>query len=149
MDLKQINTRVASVIAEIEVNDSRERFESLEAGGLIRYDVRSAKDSGSESLTSHSRWTKFNQLSSLEARMRTVNIHEAKTHLSRLIEQAAAGESFVIAKAGKPMVKVSALSTPEAGQVRRLGFLAGQLSVPDDFDRIGAEEIAQLFGANP
>ena len=81
--------------------------------------------------------------------MRTVNIHEAKTHLSRLIEQAAAGESFVIAKAGKPMVKVSALSAPEAGQVRRLGFLAGQLSVPDDFDRIGAEEIAQLFGGNP
>ncbi len=81
--------------------------------------------------------------------MRTVNIHEAKTHLSRLIEQAAAGESFVIVKAGKPLVKVTALSAPEAGQVRRLGFLAGQISVPDDFDRIGAEEIAQLFGGKP
>jgi prevent-host-death family protein len=81
--------------------------------------------------------------------MQTVNIHEAKTHLSRLIEQAAKGEPFVIAKAGKPMVKVTALSAPEVGQVKRLGFLAGQISVPDDFDEIGAEEIAQLFSGNP
>jgi prevent-host-death family protein len=81
--------------------------------------------------------------------MLTVNIHEAKTHLSRLIEQAAKGEPFVIAKAGKPMVKVTALSAPEVGQIIRLGFLAGQISVPDDFDEIGAEEIAQLFGGNP
>jgi len=81
--------------------------------------------------------------------MRTVNIHEAKTHLSRLIEQAVEGESFVIAKAGKPLVKVIALSAPEAGQVKRLGFLAGQISVPDDFDQIGVEEISLLFGSNP
>jgi len=81
--------------------------------------------------------------------MLTVNIHEAKTHLSKLIEQAVKGEPFVIAKAGKPMVKVTALTVPEAGQVKRLGFLTGQISVPDDFDRIGTEEIAQLFGGNP
>ncbi|GAB2886450.1 type II toxin-antitoxin system prevent-host-death family antitoxin [Uliginosibacterium flavum] len=78
--------------------------------------------------------------------MHTVNIHEAKTHLSRLIEQAAKGESFVIAKAGKPLVKVSALSAPEAGQTRRLGFMAGQIAVPDDFDSMGSVEIEQLFG---
>lgn len=78
--------------------------------------------------------------------MHTVNIHEAKTHLSRLIEQAAKGESFVIAKAGKPLVKVSALSAPEAGQTKRLGFMAGQIAVPDDFDRMGGAEIEQLFG---
>lgn len=83
------------------------------------------------------------------ALMQPVNIHEAKTHLSRLIEQAAKGESFVIAKAGKPMVKVTALSVPEAGQVQRLGFLVGQISVPDDFDGIDSGEIAQLFGGNP
>ena len=65
--------------------------------------------------------------------MRTVNIHEAKTHLSRLVEQAAKGEPFVIAKAGKPMVKVTPLDTPAAGQVRRLGFMAGRIQVPDDF----------------
>ena len=78
----------------------------------------------------------------------TVNIHEAKTHLSRLVEQAAKGEPFVIAKAGKPMVKVTPLDTPVAGQVRRLGFMAGQIAVPDDFDQMGSAEIARLFGGN-
>ncbi len=67
--------------------------------------------------------------------MITVNIHEAKTQLSRLIDRAVKGESFVIAKAGKPLVKVTALDAPAAPQ--RLGFLAGEIAVPDDFDRIG------------
>ena len=58
--------------------------------------------------------------------MLTVNIHEAKTHLSRSLDRAAKGESFIIAKAGKPLVKVVALETPEAGQVRRLGFMAAR-----------------------
>ena len=78
--------------------------------------------------------------------MQTVNIHEAKTHLSRLIEQAAKGESFIIAKAGKPLVKVMPLNAPEAGQLKRLGFMAGQIAVPDDFDQMGGAEIEQLFG---
>jgi prevent-host-death family protein len=78
--------------------------------------------------------------------MQIVNIHEAKTHLSRLVEQAAKGESFVIAKAGKPLVKVTALEAPTGGQVRRLGFLSGEISVPADFDRMGGEEIETLFG---
>jgi prevent-host-death family protein len=81
-------------------------------------------------------------------KMQTVNIHEAKTHLSRLVEQAAKGEPFVIAKAGKPMVKVTPLDTPVAGQVRRLGFMAGQIAVPDDFDGMGSGEIERLFGGN-
>jgi prevent-host-death family protein len=68
--------------------------------------------------------------------MLTINIHEAKTHLSRLIDQAAKGESFIIAKAGKPLVKVMALTAPEADQVKRLGFMVGQINVPDDFDEI-------------
>jgi len=80
--------------------------------------------------------------------MHTVNIHEAKTHLSRLVEQAARGESFVIAKAGKPLVKVTALDAPTAGQMRRVGFLVGEISVPDDFDRMGSEEIEHMFGGN-
>lgn len=80
--------------------------------------------------------------------MQTVNIHEAKTHLSRLVEQAAKGEPFVIAKAGKQLVKVSALDSPTGDQVRRLGFLSGYIKVPDDFDRMGSEEIAQLFGTD-
>jgi prevent-host-death family protein len=77
--------------------------------------------------------------------MLIVNIHQAKTHLSRLVERAAKGEPFVIAKAGKPLVKVTALDTPTAGQVRRLGFMAGEIAVPDDFDRMGGAEIEELF----
>jgi prevent-host-death family protein len=76
---------------------------------------------------------------------KTVNIHEAKTHLSRLVDQAVKGESFVIAKAGKPLVKVTALDAPTATQVRRPGFLARAVDVPDDFDRMGNEETARLF----
>jgi prevent-host-death family protein len=78
--------------------------------------------------------------------MHTVNIHEAKTQLSRLIDQAVKGDSFVIAKAGKPLVKVTRLDAPDVGQARRLGFLAGQIAVPEDFDRMGTEEIERLFG---
>ncbi len=78
--------------------------------------------------------------------MKTVNIHEAKTQLSKLVDEASKGESFVIAKAGKPVVKVTALGAPTGSQVRRLGFMAGQISVPDDFDQMGREQIEQLFG---
>jgi prevent-host-death family protein len=76
--------------------------------------------------------------------MKTVNIHEAKTHLSRLIEKAAKGESFVIAKAGKPLVKVVAVDVPRKS--RRLGFMVGEIVVPADFDRMGSVEIEHLFG---
>ena len=74
-----------------------------------------------------------------------VNVHEAKTHLSRLVDQAAKGEPFVIAKAGKPMVKVVALDAPVSGQLRRIGFMAGLIEVPDDFDTMGSTEIQRLF----
>ena len=78
--------------------------------------------------------------------MQTINIHEAKTHLSRLVDAASKGESFIIAKAGKPLVKVIALDAPGPGSMRRLGFLEGCVSVPDDFDEFGRAEIASLFG---
>ncbi|MEW6632442.1 MAG: type II toxin-antitoxin system prevent-host-death family antitoxin [Pseudomonadota bacterium] len=81
--------------------------------------------------------------------MQTVNIHNAKTNLSRLVDQAAKGEPFIIAKAGKPLVKVVPVDQPSAAQARRVGFMAGQFSVPDDFDRIGSDEIEKLFGVNP
>jgi antitoxin (DNA-binding transcriptional repressor) of toxin-antitoxin stability system len=70
--------------------------------------------------------------------MRTVNIHEAKTHLSRLVDQAAKG--------GRPLVKVVPLDAPSQNQTRRLGFMTGRIAVPDDFDRMGSAEIAGLFG---
>jgi len=80
--------------------------------------------------------------------MRIVNIHEAKTHLSRLVAAAAKGVPFVIAKAGKPLVRVAPLDAPEAGQVRRLGFMAGEIAVPDDFDRMGGAQIERLFAGD-
>jgi prevent-host-death family protein len=80
--------------------------------------------------------------------MRTVNIHEAKTQLSRLIDQAVKGEPFVIAKAGKPLVMVTRLEAPPARPQRRVGFMRGQIRVPDDFDRMGSQEIEKLFGSS-
>lgn len=80
---------------------------------------------------------------------RPVNIHEAKTHLSRLIEQASQGEPVIIAKSGKPVVKLTAIHAPQQAAMRRTGFLTGQIAVPDDFDQIGAAEIARLFDATP
>jgi prevent-host-death family protein len=76
--------------------------------------------------------------------MVTVNMPAAKTHLSKLVDRAVRGEAFVIAKAGKPLVRVTALDTPATPQ--RLGFLAGEMAVPEDFDRMGEAEIAALFG---
>ena len=75
--------------------------------------------------------------------MKTVNMHEAKTHLSRLVAEAVAGEPFVIAKAGKPLVKVSPVA--EESTPRRLGFLEGQWKVPDDFVTDMKDEIDEMF----
>ncbi|MGE0502482.1 MAG: type II toxin-antitoxin system Phd/YefM family antitoxin [Rhizobiaceae bacterium] len=77
--------------------------------------------------------------------MDTINIHEAKTHLSRLVEKAAKGEPFIIAKAGKPMVKVVPLDVEEERKPRRLGFMKGEFTVPDDFNTMGQEEIERMF----
>lgn len=80
------------------------------------------------------------------AGMETVNIHEAKTHLSRLVEKAAKGEPFIIAKAGKPMVKVVAVDAPEPKPKRRIGFLAGQISIPSEEEwKAMDKEIEAMF----
>lgn len=78
--------------------------------------------------------------------MVTINIHDAKTQLSKLVERAVHGESFIIARAGKPLVKVTALNAP--AKPKRLGFLTGEIVVPDDFDTMGDSEIAALFGGS-
>lgn len=75
--------------------------------------------------------------------MQTVNIHEAKTQLSRLIEQAVNGEPFIIAKAGKPLVKVTSIAAPKVK--RRLGFMKGQIKIPADFDQMGRKQIESMF----
>lgn len=74
--------------------------------------------------------------------MKTVNMHEAKTHLSKLVEQALQGQPFVIAKAGKPLVQVTMIETVSP---QRSGFLKGQVEIPEDFDDMAAEDIKQLF----
>jgi prevent-host-death family protein len=76
----------------------------------------------------------------------TVNMHEAKTHLSKLVAKAAKGEPFVIARAGKPLVKVTAIEEPAPEAKRRLGFMEGQITVPDDFKAFGREEMEEMFG---
>jgi len=76
--------------------------------------------------------------------MTTFNMHEAKTDLSRLVEQAAKGETVIIAKAGKPMAKLVAVEAPV--RKSRIGFLEGQFLIPDDFDRMFDKEIEELFG---
>ncbi len=77
--------------------------------------------------------------------MLIVNIHEAKTQLSKLVDAAVKGDSFIIAKAGKPLVKVMALDVPTGGQRKRLGFMRGQGKLPEDFDTMGKAEIEALF----
>jgi prevent-host-death family protein len=77
--------------------------------------------------------------------MRTFNIHEAKTHLSRLVDEAEKGEPFIIAKAGKPKVKVVPIDTPKVKTKQRLGFMKGQYTVPDDIKTMFADEIEKMF----
>ena len=81
--------------------------------------------------------------------MNTVSIDQAKADLARLVERAAQGESFIIAAAGKPMVKVIPLTVAAPHPVRRIGFMAGEFTTPDDFDRMGEDEIAEMFNGRP
>jgi prevent-host-death family protein len=75
-----------------------------------------------------------------------VNIHAAKTQLSRLVEQAAAGEEIVIAKAGKPVARLVPLEPTQPKPKRRLlGPLKGKIKIPDDFDTMMADEIVDMF----
>ena len=74
----------------------------------------------------------------------TVNIHEVQTHLSRLVDQAAKGQEFIIAKAGKPMVRVVPLAALPA--LRGLGFLAGQGVISADVKTEFAADIEAMFG---
>lgn len=77
--------------------------------------------------------------------MKSVNMHEAKTHLSRLVEEAVNGTPFIIAKNGHAMVKVVAITEPVAVKPTRLGFMEGEYDVPDNFDRLYEDDIAALF----
>ncbi len=76
----------------------------------------------------------------------TINIHAAKTHLSRLVERAAAGEDIVIAKAGRPMVRLVALHRPLLP--RAPGALKGRIRISEDFDAPLPPDIARAFGSD-
>ena len=75
--------------------------------------------------------------------MEIVNMHEAKTHLSRLVEKAAKGEPFIIAKAGKPMARLSPISAPV--RKKHLGLLRGRIKVADDFNTPLDDAVLGLF----
>ena len=77
--------------------------------------------------------------------MDQVTIDEARTNLSRLVEQAANGRPFIIAEAGRPLVKVVAVEQRETAAGPRIGFMDGEVLIPDDFDTMGQEEIIQMF----
>ena len=80
--------------------------------------------------------------------MRQINIHEAKTHLSRLVEEAANGDGFIIAKSGRPIARVVPLEKPKVDVSKRIGIAEGKHKIPDDFDTMFADEIAEMFGTN-
>ncbi|MBF4635639.1 type II toxin-antitoxin system Phd/YefM family antitoxin [Agreia pratensis] len=80
--------------------------------------------------------------------MRTVNMHDAKTHFSRLVSAAEAGESIIIAKAGRPVAKLVALTPAEHVIKQRIGFLSSTAVFPDDTDTLRADEIAAMFSAD-
>jgi antitoxin (DNA-binding transcriptional repressor) of toxin-antitoxin stability system len=75
--------------------------------------------------------------------VRTVNIHEAKTNFSRLVDAASQGEVIVIAKAGRPVAQLTRLNAPQSPP--RLGFYAEMPPVPEDFDEWASDELADLF----
>lgn len=74
--------------------------------------------------------------------MQIINIHQAKTNLSKLIEKALVGEDVIIAKAGKPVAKLTAYKEPL--KLRKLGLLKGKIKVPDNFNDED-KEINKLF----
>lgn len=78
--------------------------------------------------------------------MESVTIHEVKARLSQLVARAAKGETFIVTKAGKPVARITAIDSPTEGQGKRIGFMAGEFTIPDNFDRLGQEDIAERFG---
>lgn len=78
--------------------------------------------------------------------MKAVTIAQAKAQFYKLTKEAASGEAFLISVTGKPVVKVAAFNAVGSNQPRRLGFIEGQISVPDDFDQMGKTETEALFG---
>jgi prevent-host-death family protein len=80
--------------------------------------------------------------------MRTFNIHEAKTHLSRLIDEVEKGEPFIIAKAGKPKAQVIPIGVSKRKPKKRIGFMKGMYTLPDNYEEVDKQldkEIEEMF----
>lgn len=80
--------------------------------------------------------------------MRTINIHQAKTHLSRLVDEAVEGNSFIIAKAGKPKVQVMRIAEEPTRPNRLISAMKGLYTLPENYEEIDREldkEIERLF----
>jgi prevent-host-death family protein len=77
--------------------------------------------------------------------METINIHQAKTHLSSLLERVSRGEEIMIAKAGKPIARLMPLSQHAPPAMKRIGFMKGQFTIPDDFDKLASDDIALMY----
>jgi prevent-host-death family protein len=77
--------------------------------------------------------------------MRTVNLHAAKTHFSRLVDEAAAGAEIIIAKAGRPVARLVPLAPPHEQPKRQLGLLAGSATIPPDFDAPLPDDVIDAF----
>ena len=75
--------------------------------------------------------------------MRIINIHEAKTHLSRLVDEVSAGEELTIAKAGKPLARLVPIKA--AKRVRKPGFLKGKIRIANDFDAPLPSDLLDAF----
>ncbi|MEM1019316.1 MAG: type II toxin-antitoxin system Phd/YefM family antitoxin [Pseudomonadota bacterium] len=74
-----------------------------------------------------------------------LNIHEAKTNLSRVLDKVVRGHNVIIAKAGKPIAKIVPLEPGETRVKSHVGFLAGSAKIPNDFDSMGKDDIEALF----
>lgn len=77
--------------------------------------------------------------------MKQLNLYEAKTQLSNLVDRAAKGETFVIAKSGKPLARLVSLDSPERRRAVQLGGMEGQIWVADDFDAPLPDSLLDLF----
>jgi prevent-host-death family protein len=77
--------------------------------------------------------------------MPVINIHAAKTHLSRLVDEAASGTEIVIARAGKPVARLVPLAEATTPQRRKLGQLSGQIATRSDFDAPLPDDILESF----
>jgi prevent-host-death family protein len=80
--------------------------------------------------------------------MQTVNMHEAKTQLSKLVARASAGEAIIVAKGGKPAARLGPLEEAVVPKKRKLGWLQGQIDVPSDIKATFKDEIDDMFGAS-